>query len=456
VRGSRKTRFEQLAAAHRFDQLVYKQALLTFLIDPHEIDDLAAPVASYKPASIDQEVHGQGLGDTWVPRTFACMTRIFDKCSHEDQRRALLEDWAKSVHLPFDDLARARAILALFETNEKAIRALANADLITLLSARMPLLPPRAARTLIGAVSYAGVPLTAPEWTPDDHGQAFARWQATVISDLYATWKREDRRLAMLKGNAVKFSNIQSSAQAGNKLGQAFAAFVAGSAAPPLLKMIMVVAADSTLVAGNVSPAAVAAAASIKLTGGVMTWIGCMFAVGLAFAYYKFIALKNLQLQDMEARGIQEVAHAGVIEHRTREFFTWINMRAYLRPEGWAAHVNDFTTISAARISEDHLPKRPMVFANEVNLAQLTWQQMFAFGKCHELLFMLFSFCRKPAPQLSDMTFIETMAAIERLDSDDIRRSQEEIPTITVLPQASGSDSDTDGIGLEFVSPPPG
>lgn len=455
VRGSRATRFDQLAIVHRFDKLVYTQAALTFLIDPEIIDDLKAPVATYMPAPIDQEPGDHVPSELWVPRTFACMARIFDKCTSDKQRSALLEDWAKSVQLKFDDLASMRAILAQYEVNALAISAMQKLDLLALVSPKSPaLLPPGAARILISALGYAGVPLDAP---PKGTVQ-YNEWYHLVHSDQYRKWVQRDDDLGAKKGWAIKFSN-KSAIEAAAKLGPAFAGVIAGSNVPPLVKAVCVLIADVVLVMGNLSANAIVTASFIKLVGIAFTTWGYILAISLAYAYHQFISLKNRDLQGMEARGIREVAHAGVIENKTRDFFTWINMRVYLRPEGWVATVTDFTTLSAAKISVDHLPPRPMVFSNEISLAKLTWTQMFAA----DLSTKLFSYCGLSAPKLSDLRLVTSSHALttdagktghsvgdvvfnmpEEVTKEFVEDAQHGLPMARQKPSTSTSESSSD------------
>lgn len=416
VKSSMRVRLEHLQAVLKFDQMVYKQAILTHFIDPGEFRWEKAQSTDIRvPHDFRiKDAKDEHFVDYWIPLTFEVLGRIFDQLETPEDRHFLLDTLAKNLHLKIEAVSGYKNILKQYETNRRAMAALDESRIATLFSAKEILLSPATARMLLDSLSFASFPLHAPQ------GSVEAQvWKEKKASKAYVRWKRADRNLANMKGNAVKFSSNPMAAEAAQKLGQSMAYGILGSATSPTLKSITSAIGETLLWCwGRSNPAPGKLASKLcKLTGSSLSCLASMLSIGMCYSYHQFIALKNIQMMRMDAQGVQDIAH-GSISDSTRDFGSFLNTRVIAVFSSTPGQVLNFTTIAAPKINQDDYPPVPLIFERKLSVPSLTQEQIAPINGCVKFLATYLACCRVSPTKLEELDVTFNAQELMRIQTD--------------------------------------
>lgn len=262
------------------------------------------------------------------------------------------------------------SILRQYEANLLTAKAAASGDLEKLLGDTSTL-SDDGKEMIVGALYYASVPRHLPSGHKD-HDKA----RQAMKTPAYQRAKELDDMLATAKGRTERLSNVNNGHQVSQKLGQYFAYFIAGSGAPMVIKALANIAAEAVVAYNGFDYDNTDELTSlIRAAGNSVSLMGSIMAIGLGFAYQKYIRQKNefRQRDEMAALPVMvnsSSLHIGPLDFLTRLSDDWLS----------GNKVTHFRTL-VAKLPDtggSNLSIPEIEFVPYTNLPSDMWTQMFA------------------------------------------------------------------------------
>jgi hypothetical protein len=331
MKGPLKTVLDHLGGASgilEFDRKVYEQAMFANFVDAKE----------------KITIHGQGA----IEATFANMVTEFRKQKTPQTRFECLERFMNELECTGDIKTKVRETLRLYEANELSIAAAVDGDIEKLLGDKSPLTPDT--KTMLqGALSA----VQNPENKAD-------------LEQL--------NKLCKLKGQTESQTDTGSIPQTAQKAGQTASYILCGSAGQFVIKAVAgLTDAFVSMPVFNLTLAERQKIIhAIGMGAGGLSLLASVVALTGAISYQNNIAEKALQRQEITTKGIQGIAHAGVLHDTAFPVFNFDRMRS---------KVSVFDTLAAEPINKALLPTDPLKYVTEMrNLRSSSWSQMFTYN----------------------------------------------------------------------------
>ncbi|KWT92121.1 hypothetical protein APY03_3035 [Variovorax sp. WDL1] len=412
VTGKLNTRLAAFGSLLRFDQTVYGQAVLGWLVDPRTVDNDEADKAKF--------------GGKNIPCTYAVLADGFSKLKTPADRAAFIDAIAVERQLAEGVRERIDRNLQLYE--ESAANSANKGDASRLLGEDSTL-PQAAQNVLRGSLEQVA-----------DSGDA------TSEND------ELDRELFKLAGKIEQRGELPS--QAAQKLGQAFAWFVAGTSGFLVLKSIFTLGAQALILRGELTEGGAEELAGAilggKILGNAVALAGLVFQLGFNHGYQDYIARKALLRQN--AGGGVSIVNAPPPSLRGslwQEFMVSVGFE-----DARVEEITGYETLVSKPIPKEDWPPK-LKFLRRAKLTEAMWDQMFAVDVRSSWLKNFFekhgTLEGKTEDELEE-AISENLAAIRKLRASPDGTG----PADDAKPEATGSDDvrmQIDDLGPTHIVP---
>lgn len=409
VTGKMSLRLLAFEGAAKADLATYQQAVFGWLVDSETLDD-------------DEAVKVE-FGGKMIPCTYAALADRFAdfKDTNPDKEKARENDRAARR-------AFVKAIAAQRVSGEVQEKILRNLDLYE------------------ETVTNLGYKSTPSKLLDDDSTLPLAtrNMLSGALKQVSGEPSREndefDRELFKLAGKVEQRNELPS--QAAQKLGQAFAWFVAGTSGFLALKSVFALGVQALVTAGDLTEGGAERLATLiiggKVGGNAFALAGLVLQLGFNHGYQDYIAKKALLRQN--AGGGVSIVNAPPPSLRGslwQEFLVSVGF-----PDARVEVVTGYETLVGKAIPKEDWPPK-LKFERKARLTEAMADQMFAMD-----IWSWHNYFKAEHGTLENMTPDELNKAIER-DLDAIRPLLQSTEVTAPAP-AKNDDSDSDEVRIRI------
>ncbi|VTU22692.1 hypothetical protein H6CHR_01838 [Variovorax sp. PBL-H6] len=398
VTGKLNTRLGAFGSLLGSDQTVYGQAVLGWLVDPRTVDD--------------DEAEKVEVGGKKIPCTYAALADRFGKLKPPAERTAFIDAIAAQRPLAPGVKEKIDRNLQLYEENAANVENKGDASKLL---GDDSTLPPTSQDVLRGSLEQVA-----------DSGNA------TSGND------KLDRELFKRAGKVEQLGELPS--QASQKLGQAFAWFVAGTSGFLVLKSIFSLGVQALISAGELTEGGAEELAGWilggKIAGNTVALAGLVFQLGFNHGYQDYIARKALLRQN--AGGGVSIVNAPPPSLRgslLQEFMVSVGFE-----DARVEEITGYETLVGKPIPKEDWPPK-LKFLRRAKLTEAMWDQMFAVDVKSSWVKNFFeehgTLEGKTGEELEE-AIRENLAAIKKLRAD-----------------SDGTGSSSDDVVIEVLEPRP-
>lgn len=350
VQGPLKVRLDTIGLLLKFDQSVYKAAVVGWLLfgdKPQTLNnDDADTVKVVLPGTQEEKE---------IPCTYTALADEFGQLKTSEARKAFVDQVASQRPRAAENKGKIDRNLKLYEDNEYS---LANARDMSALLGEGSKLPEE---TRVMFLRSLGFIVRGPKGR-----------QIGTPKQLLAA----DRKLFEKAGNIERKSD--KNFQTPQKLGQALAWLFAGTTGFLGLKSIMNLAVELAILRGELTQKAADALAADILAGkaivNVVALASLIFALGLNHAYHDYIAQKALQRQDAAAGGGVSIVNA---PEQTLRGGIWEEFLAMIgRPDAREEEITGYDTLVGTQLPKADWPPK-VIFMRPTPIMEAMKAQMF-------------------------------------------------------------------------------